>query len=643
MKAEEILKQYWGYDSFRGIQREIIDSVMAGRDTLGLMPTGGGKSICFQVPAMCMEGLCVVVTPLVALMKDQVSQLRMRGIKAAAVHSGMRHDDQLRILDNCVLGDYKFLYISPERISTELFQAKIRHSKRICLLTVDEAHCISQWGYDFRPSYMNVAELRHMFSYNIPVLALTATATPNVIDDIQNRLEFKERNVFSMSFERKNIRYVVRRTENKPDEIVHILQSVPQGSAIVYTRTRQLTSDLARYLNKHNISADNFHAGLSEAEKDFRQESWTRGQTRVMVATNAFGMGIDKADVRLVIHYSAPDSIESYYQEAGRAGRDGKTAYAIALYNPLDNAKLLQRVTQTYPDREYILQTYDNICYFLQIAEGDGMGHTYDFNMETFCKSFRQFALHTNSALHILTNAGYIDYHEQQDFKSRLMFTVRKEELYKLNEGGKDADMLMRILLRTYTGIFANHAFIEEAYLSHATGLPQEKIYLMLKEMGRRRIVSYIPKRSTPTITFLTPRVESRNVCIPSTVYEERKSDYEHRLQTIIDYLASNNKCRSQILLEYFGQDSPPLCQQCDVCMAHKKVSNDSKERIAASIRSKITELLGDGQFHQVTELNKLRNITREQLDDVLHHMAEEEEIEMKLSKIRLLTNSDAT
>ena len=635
MEPISILKQYWGYDSFRGIQREIIDSVIAGRDTLGLMPTGGGKSICFQVPVLAMEGLCIVITPLVALMKDQVSQLRMRGIKAAAVHSGMRHDEQLRMLDNCVLGNYKFLYISPERICTELFQAKIRHAKRICLITVDEAHCISQWGYDFRPSYMQVAKLRHLFPYDIPVLALTATATPEVVEDIQNRLEFKEKNVFSMSFERKNIKYVVRETSNKPDEIVHILQSVPQGSAIVYTRNRQLTSDLARYLTERGISADNFHAGLSEAEKDFRQVSWTRGQTRVMVATNAFGMGIDKPDVRIVIHYSAPDSIESYYQEAGRAGRDGKAAYAIMLYAPTDKTTLLQRVAQTYPDRDYILQTYDNVCYFLQIAEGDGMGHTYDFCMELFCKSFKQFALHTNSALNILANAGYIEYHEQQDFKSRLMFIVRKEELYKLNEGGHDADMLMRTLLRTYTGIFADHIFIEETYLSRTTGIPVEKIYLMLKEMGRRRIVSYIPKRSTPTITLLTPRVESSMLCIPRSIYEERKADYQKRLSTVIDYLTSNDKCRSQILLEYFGQDSPPLCQQCDVCLAHKKEAMANAEHRSENIRKRVMELLADGEYHCITELNAIRNIPRELLDEVLHHMAEEEEVEIELSKIR--------
>lgn len=637
MDALSILKQYWGYDSFRGVQSEIIESVISGRDTLGLMPTGGGKSVCFQVPVMAMEGLCIVITPLVALMKDQVSQLRMRGIKAAAVHSGMMHDDQLRVLDNCVLGGYKFLYISPERVSTELFQAKIRHAKRICLITVDEAHCISQWGYDFRPSYLQVAKLRHMFPYDIPVLALTATATLKVVDDIQERLEFKEKNVFSMSFERKNVSYVVRHTDNKPDEIVHILQSVTQGSAIVYTRNRQQTSDLARYLVEKGISADNFHAGLSEAEKDFRQESWTRGQTRVMVATNAFGMGIDKADVRLVIHYSAPDSIESYYQEAGRAGRDGKRAYAVMLYNQKDKATLMQRVAQTYPDRDYILQTYDNVCYFLQIAEGDGMGRTFDFDMESFCRAFKQFALHTQSALQILTNAGYIEYHEQQDFKSRLMFTVRKEELYKLNEGGAESDMLMRTLLRTYTGIFATHVFVEETYLSRITGISVDRIYLMLKEMSRRHILSYIPKRSTPTITLLTPRVESRYVNIPQAVYEFRKEDYKRRIQTIVDYVSDDRRCRSQVLLEYFGEDSPPLCGQCDVCVARRKEIEACDDSRSDLIRGMIEKILADGEYHQITELNSIRNVSREHLDAVLCHMAQEEEVEMELGRIRMV------
>lgn len=630
------MKQYWGYDSFRGVQQEIIESVASGRDTLGLMPTGGGKSICFQVPALAMDGLCVVVTPLVALMKDQVSQLRMRGIKAAAVHSGMMHDDQLRVLDNCVLGDYKFLYVSPERTTTELFRAKLKHARRICLITVDEAHCVSQWGYDFRPSYMQVASLRHLFSYHIPMLALTATATPKVVDDIQDRLGFKEKNVFAMSFERKNLIYVVRQTENKADEMVHILKSVPQGSAIVYTRSRQLTSDLARYLTNNGISADNFHAGLTDAEKDLRQSNWTRGTTRVMVATNAFGMGIDKPDVRLVIHYAAPDSLESYYQEAGRAGRDGNPAYAILLYNPSDRATLRGRVAQTYPDRDYILQTYDNVCYFLQVAEGEGCGRTFDFNMQKFCVAFRQFALHTHSALQLLNNAGYIDYHEQQDFKSLLMFTVRKEELYLLNEGGAEADLLLRTLLRTYTGLFAQPVMIEEQMLAHQTGLSSDRIYEMLKEMAQRNILVYIPRRSTPTITFLTSRLDSRHIVISRSVYEDRREDYSKRLDQMLHYASSDNECRSQMLLRYFGDTSAPQCGQCDVCLAHAKVSESDERSKCDNVKRKILGVLGDGKYHFITELNSIHGIDRNRMDSVLRRMAQEEEIEISLGKVRL-------
>ncbi len=634
-KHLSILKQYWGYDSFRGIQKEIIESIAAGNDTLGLMPTGGGKSVCFQVPALAMEGLCIVVTPLIALMKDQVMQLRSRGIKAEMLHAGMSNDERLRVIDNCVLGDYKFLYVSPERTTTEIFRLKLAQVRsRICLITVDEAHCVSQWGYDFRPSYLEVASLRRVLPYHVPILALTATATPEVAEDIQKQLGFARPNMFAMSFERKNLIYVVRQTNDKPEEIVHILRSVPQGSAIVYTRSRQLTSEIARYLLNNGISADNYHAGLTDAEKNLRQTNWTQGTTRVMVATNAFGMGIDKPDVRLVIHYSSPDSVEAYYQEAGRAGRDGKPSYAILLYNPTDMTSLRRRVGQNYPSREYIMQTYDNLCCFLQVPEGECMGRTFKFDIQHFCVAFRQFALQTDSALRLLSNAGYIDYHEQQDFKSRLMFTVRKEELYLLDSDSYEVDNLIQTILRTYTGLFADFVHIEETLLSHLTGLSADRIYHILIDFSRRNIVSYIPRSSSPTITFRTPRLDSRYIILQPSVYEDRIRDYSKRLERMMEYMSSDDYCRSKYLLEYFGQTDAPLCHQCDVCLAHK-----SKRNVILSddeIKRRVLDLIGDGDWHPLTLLNSINGISRDRVDAVFHRMLQEEEVEVNLSKVRL-------
>ncbi len=628
-----ILKQYWGYDDFRGIQREIIESVAAGNDTLGLMPTGGGKSVCFQVPALAMDGICIVITPLIALMKDQVMQLRSRGIKAEMIHSGMMHEERLRILDNCALGDYKFLYVSPERTMTELFRAKLMYFRtRICMITVDEAHCVSQWGYDFRPSYLKIAELRHAIPYHVPLLALTATATPKVVDDIQDKLEFSRHNVFAMSFERKNLIYVVRHVADKESEIVHILKSVPQGSAIVYTRNRQATAEIARELLRNGISADNFHAGLTSAEKDLRQKNWTEGRTRVMVATNAFGMGIDKADVRLVIHYNTPDSVEAYFQEAGRAGRDGKPSYAVLLHTSDDTTALRMRVKQTYPSREYIAQTYDNVCYFLQVPEGEGMGRTFKFDLSHFCVAFRQFENVAENALRLLTNAGYIEYHDHNEFKTRLMFTVRKEELYRLGSDGSDADKLIQTTLRLYTGLFADYVAIEEELLSHATGLSIDQIYQIFKELARRRIINFIPRSSAPTISFPLPRIDSCHINLTPEVYDDRLADYAHRIERIISYISTDTECRSRYLLSYFGQTEAPECGQCDVCLARKKSQNATDE----SVRHTVLRHLSDGEWHSVEEFNTYSAISRQRLDATLRHMIQEEEVEMRMTKLRL-------
>ena len=628
-----ILRQYWGYDSFRGIQQQIIESIAQGRDTLGLMPTGGGKSVCFQVPTLSMEGLCLVITPLISLMEDQVSRLRQKGIKAETIHAGMMHDDVVRKLDNCILGDYKFLYLSPERLESDLFLAKLPYMRNICMICVDEAHCVSQWGYDFRPAYLQIARLRHRLSYHVPLLALTATATPKVIDDIQEKLEFAEKNVFRMSFERKNLVYVVRTTENKEEELVHILRSVVHGSAIVYTRSRLLTRELSRYLNASGISADNYHAGMTAAERELKQINWTKNRCRVMVATNAFGMGIDKPDVRFVIHYSMPDSIEAYFQEAGRAGRDGNTAYAILLYNPADCKTARMRVGENYPDIAYVRQTYENICYYYQIGEGEGANVTHHFHIDRFCRNFKQFAVPTDSALRLLDNAGYIAYKTDNDMKSRVRFVLDKASLYKLHEGGPDIERLLDALLRNYTGLFADYVLIEETQLSHATGIDSARIYDLLKDLAVRRIIDYIPHNDTPTIMFRRNRVDTRFVCLPPEVYSIRKEEYKKRMEEMVEYAVSATRCRSQMLLRYFGEDSDHQCGQCDVCLRRKKKGVDNILYVRA--REAIRGLLADKTWHVVTELNQL-DINRDALDEALQAMLAEEELETSKSKIRI-------
>ena len=492
---KKILKKYWGYDDFRGIQREIIESILAGHDTLGLMPTGGGKSITFQVPALAQEGVCIVITPLIALMKDQVQNLRSRGIKAAAIYTGLTHDQILQTLENAVFGAVKLLYISPERLSSELFQQKLRHMK-VCFICVDEAHCISQWGYDFRPSYLAIADIRRLVP-DIPVLALTATATPEVVDDIQNRLHFQKKCVFRMSFERKNLAYVVRRTFNKEQQLVHILQSVP-GSAIVYVRSRQRTKEYADLLNKSGIKATFFHAGLDNTLKDQRQMDWQKNKVRVMVATNAFGMGIDKPDVRVVIHIDCPDSLEAYFQEAGRAGRDGQKSYAVLLYDDNDKMKLRKRVVDTFPDKEFICEIYDQLAYFYQIAVGSGYNATFEFPVERFCQTYRHFPIPTISALNILTRAGYIDYRDEDETQARVMFLLGRDDLYRLRDNEPREDAVIVALLRTYTGLFQDYGYIDESIIAQQCDLTPQQVYMILTNLNQKHILSFIPQKHIP-------------------------------------------------------------------------------------------------------------------------------------------------
>ncbi len=624
MKPLDILKQYWGYDSFRGIQSDIIESILAGKDTLGLMPTGGGKSICFQVPALMLEGLCLVVTPLISLMKDQVQQLKNRGVRAEAVYSGMMRDDIVRVLDNAVHGAYKLLYISPERLSSELFLAKLARMRQVSMIVVDEAHCISQWGYDFRPSYLQIAKIRRLLPVDdVPVLALTATATPKVVDDIQERLGFRARNVFSMSFERKNLIYVVRETEDRAEEMLHILRGVPTGSAIVYTRTRQQTVDIARYLEENGITASNYHAGLTNAEKDYRQANWTKNQVRVMVATNAFGMGIDKPDVRMVIHFNMPDSLEAYFQEAGRAGRDGKTSYAVLLYNHQDIKTLNRRVPETYPDLEYVRKTYENVACFLQVGVGEALGRTFYFPMETFCQRFHQFPVQTGAALNLLSNAGYIEYHEEQEFKSALHFILRKEELYRIYTTDEDTDLLIQTILRTYPGVFANFVYVEETNLAHLTGFSAAQVYQMLKDLHHRRIIDFIPHRKTPTVGYTVARVDTELISLPAMVYEDRKADFQQRIEEMAHYAISTDTCRSRMLLHYFGEKADRDCGQCDVCLEKKKTKAAHEQDVKEAIQA-ITSFLQDGKEHQLTEL-KVLPVQTSVLDEAIRYMVEEE------------------
>ncbi len=565
---KEILTQYWGYDAFRGVQEEIIQSILEGHDTLGLMPTGGGKSITFQVPALCKEGMCLVITPLIALMKDQVQHLKERGIKAQAIYSGMSHQEILTALDNCLYGNYKFLYISPERLGTELFQIKVQRMD-ISMITVDESHCISQWGYDFRPAYLKIAEFRSLLP-NVPVLALTATATPEVVKDIQRQLLFKEERVFSMSFERKNLAYVVRKPADKIRELLHIMQHT-SGSAIVYVRNRKRTKEIAELLQTVGITAEFYHAGLNDVVKDQRQQLWRKGESRVMVATNAFGMGIDKPDVRLVIHMDLPDSIEAYFQEAGRAGRDGQKAYAVLLYHPQDRITLRRRVPDTFPTKDHIRQVYEHLQYYYQMAMGDGLGCIKAFDIDDFCHKFKHFPVPVHNALKLLTQAGYLEYTDEQDNASRLMFTLSKEELYRLHDTDKETDRLIQMILRSYTGVFSDYTYINEDLLSIRLHMDRQEIYMRLIRLSKLHIVSYIPAKKTPFIIYTRERMEQKYLHFSEEIYEKRKEKLEKQLEAILHYAENDVTCRSRMLLHYFGEDNPHNCGICDTCLSEKR------------------------------------------------------------------------
>ena len=624
-KYQEILKQYWGFDSFRDLQEEIITSIGEGKDTLGLMPTGGGKSITFQVPALAQEGICIVITPLIALMKDQVQNLRKREIKALAIYSGMTRQEILTALENCIFGNYKFLYISPERLDTEIFRTKLR-SMKVSMITVDESHCISQWGYDFRPAYLKIAEIRELLP-EVPVLALTATATPEVVTDIQARLKFREGNVFRMSFERKNLAYIVRKTDNKTKELLYILQRI-SGSAIIYVRNRRRTKEITELLMNEGITADFYHAGLDNAVKDHRQKRWQSGEVRVMVATNAFGMGIDKPDVRIVLHLDLPDSPEAYFQEAGRAGRDGEKAYAVILYSKSDKTTLHKRVVDTFPDKEYILNVYEHLQYYYQMAMGDGFQCIREFNLEEFCRKFKYFPVPVDSALKILTQAGYLEYTDEQDNSSRILFTIRRDELYKLREMGKEAEALIQSILRSYTGVFTDYAYISEESLAVRTGLTRQQIYNILVTLTKRRIVDYIPRKKTPYIIYTRERLELRFLHIPASVYEERKARYEARIKAMEEYVTTENICRSRMLLRYFGEKNEHNCGQCDVCLSKRATDNLSEESYE-EVKRQILDLLSHSPLTPAETADQIK-AEKEDIGQVIRYLLDEGELKMQ-------------
>lgn len=567
MDYKDVLRAYFHYESFRGIQEDIIKSILSGKDTLGLMPTGGGKSITFQVPALAMEGLCLVITPLVALMKDQVERLRSLDILAQMIHSAMSQSQIETVLKNCIYGPYKFLYISPERLTSETFLHFLPHLK-VNMIAVDESHCISQWGYDFRPSYLRIRDLRSHLP-GVPVLALTATATPETIQDIQRQLGFKEENVFSMSFERKNLIYVVRKTTDRLSEMTRILSRV-QGSAIVYCRSRQRTVEIQRHLTKEaGITALAYHAGMDPLMRSDHQERWQKDEVRVMVATSAFGMGIDKPDVRLVIHYDMPDSIEAYFQEAGRGGRDREKAYAVLLYDKSIRSTVLRRATDLFPTKDRIREIYTSIQYYLQMPMGEGMGTRHIFDLDTFCTNFKYFPLQVESALRILSQAGYLGYEPSQATSSRLMFTVSKEALYHLRQSEAD-ETLIRLILRSYAGVFSQYVPISEEVLARGMEMSRQDIYERLSFLSRSRIIHYIPSSRQAHISYPMPRVDGQQIAIGEDVFEKRRGILEKKIQAMIDYAESDTECRSRQLLGYFGEDHALSCQRCDVCQSQK-------------------------------------------------------------------------
>ncbi|MDR1983446.1 MAG: RecQ family ATP-dependent DNA helicase [Prevotellaceae bacterium] len=585
---QKILFEHWGYSQFRPLQEEIITSIYNGNDTLALMPTGGGKSITFQVPSLAKDGICIVITPLIALMKDQVENLKSRNIPALAIHSGMAAREIDITLDNALFGNYKFLYLSPERLVTQKIRNYIERMK-VNLIAIDESHCISQWGYDFRPPYLRIAEIRDILP-DVPVLALTATATPEVVEDIMEKLRFKKKNVLQKSFERKNLSYIVRNIEDKQQYLKKITETM-RGSGIVYVRNRKKTKEISDFLKSIGINSDYYHAGLSSEMRSSKQDLWKSGKIQVIVATNAFGMGIDKADVRFVVHLDLPDSLEAYFQEAGRVGRDGKKAYAVLLYNKSDKVKFEQQFRQTFPPVETIKEVYQSVCSYLGVAYGEGKGMVFDFNLMDFSIHAKIYSLTALNALKILEQENYLQVTDEINSPSRLMFTVNRDDLYKIQVENKDLDSFIKLLLRPYSGLFTNYTNIDETYLAKFGNTTVDVIKEYLIQLSRRHLISYIPQKRTPLIILNENRLEEANVRISPENYQFLKERYKNRMDTMINYASSTTKCRSQILLSYFGEENTYRCGQCDVCKTRNELDMSAYDfdRIVEQLKQQIT------------------------------------------------------
>lgn len=593
-KIDDILKKVWGYDEFRPLQRDIIESVMSGRDTVALLPTGGGKSLTYQIPALAMEGVAIIVTPLIALMRDQVEALRHKGISAAEVNSSMNFMQIDRTLDNCIYGDMKMLYISPERVGTLLFLTRVR-KMNVSLVAVDEAHCISQWGYDFRPSYLKIGDLRKELP-GVPFMALTATATGVVLEDITKYLHMDRPAMFRGSFRRDNLRFVVRYTENKLDYLLKIVRAVIGGSGIIYCRTRRDTQDVADFLISNGISADFYHAGLGFRIRSMRQSEWTRGVTRVMVATNAFGMGIDKADVRFVIHYQLPDSLEAYYQEAGRAGRDGKEAYAVVLFGEMDARITMQRIDMRYPSLDKVREVYEAFHNYLGVPIEEGRDEIREYNLAAFSSHAKLYSLTAQSALRILELNDYMTLADESDRPTRIMIAVPRDALYRVQIDQRDVDSLVKVILRAYTGLFTNFVAVDEKYLARISGFSERRIVEILIHLSRQKVIRYIPRRCTPLVTLHIPRVPTRDVAIDPRTYSMRRSQDELRAAAAIDYAENRVRCRAMVLCEYFDERDVEPCGKCDVCSSHKERGTEliDNHKLYSTVRELIVSRLAD-------------------------------------------------